>query len=151
MPENGTKSDVFKIELPLRVRTGKTDASKWFILNLNNYRGAHHMLLSKSKDNYCSVVETALDIAKWPEVSQSGPLVAFWTLFPPTRTRLDLENPLPIISKFTMDALVTFKVIPDDDYKTIRKVIYDIGTVDKENPRAVLELIPFHSVTIKKG
>lgn len=134
----------FIIELPLRVRTGKTDASKWFILNLNNYRGAHHMLLSKSKDNYHSVVEEALIRAEWPEAPQDVPIVAQWTLYPPTRTRLDLENPLPIISKFTMDALVTFKVIPDDDYKVIRRVIYDIGTVDKENPRAVLELLPLY-------
>lgn len=128
----------------MRVRTGKTEASKTFILNLNNYRGAHHMVLSHSKNNYHEVVEAALNDAGWPDETIEGPLEAVWTLYPPTRTRMDLENPLPIISKFTMDALVTFKIIHDDDYKIIRRVVYNFGEVDKVNPRATLELRPFH-------
>ena len=139
-----SKSTLFEITLPLRVRTGKTEASKSFILNLNNYRGCHHMVLSHAKNNYHSVVEEALDLVGWPENTLTGPFTAVWTLYPPTKTRMDLENPLPIISKFTMDALVTFKIIPDDDYKVIRRVIYDIGEVDKINPRATLRLESFH-------
>jgi len=104
------------------------------------------MVLSHAKNNYHEVVEVALDEAGWPAICTntfSGPFEARWTLYPPTRTRMDLENPLPIISKFTMDALVTFKIIPDDDYKIIRRVVYEIGNVDKENPRATLELVPY--------
>lgn len=130
----------FKIDLPLRVRTGKTEKSKFFILNLNNYRNEHHMALAKAKDNYHHVVKEALGHQK---LTGDPPYLAHWTLYPPTKTRMDLENPLPIISKFTMDALVTFGVLPDDDYKIIKRVCYTIGAVDKYNPRAVLELIPY--------
>lgn len=136
----------FIIELPLRVRTGKTEDSKYFILNLNNYRGEHHMVLSKSKANYHEVVKKILESMGWPKKQLlSGtkpPYQATWTLYKPTRTRMDLENPLPIISKFTMDALVTCGIIPDDDDTIIRRVVYEPGGVDKYNPRAVLEITP---------
>ena len=115
-------------------------------MNLNNYRNEHHMALAKAKSNLHHIVEDLLKAQGWPHKQFLGntkpPYQAVWTLYPMTKTRMDLENPLPIISKFTMDALVTFGVIPDDDYKVIRQVVYNIGEVDKENPRAVLEITP---------
>lgn len=137
---------MLRLELPLRVRTGKTDESKWFILNLNNYRNEHHMCLSKAKHNYHEVVRDLLIELGWPKkrllLGTKPPYRATWTLYKPTRTRMDLENPLPIISKFTMDALVTYGVLEDDDDKTIAQVVYNPGGVDKLHPRAVLEITP---------
>lgn len=134
------------LELPLRVHTGKTEASKYFIMNLNNYRNEHHMALAKAKSNMHEVVKKLLEAQGWPQKKflrgANPPYMASWTLYPPTKTRMDLENPLPIISKFTMDALVTFGIIPDDDYKVINSVFYTIGEVDRDNPRAVLEITP---------
>lgn len=136
----------FLIELPLRVRTGKTEGSKYFILNLNNYRGEHHMVLSKAKHNYHLVVKEILQSMGWPKkrflVGTKPPYRATWTLYKPTKTRMDLENPLPIISKFAMDALVTLGVLPDDNDEVIAEVVYRPGGKDKNNPRAVLEITP---------
>jgi len=40
---------------PLKVWRGKTKprkAKQWFILNLNNYRNAHYLVLNRTKINY---------------------------------------------------------------------------------------------------
>lgn len=136
----------FKIELPLRVHLGKTDASKHFILNLNNYRGEHHMVLSKAKHQYHQVVKEILESMGWPKKrfleGTNPPYRATWTLYKPTNTRMDLENPLPIISKFTMDALVACGILDDDNDEIIAEVVYRPGGKDRLNPRAVLEITP---------
>jgi hypothetical protein len=49
---------------------------------------------------------------------------------------------LPIIQKFTDDALIELKVISDDSWKVIKAIDYRFGAIDKENPHAELEI--FH-------
>jgi hypothetical protein len=45
---------------------------------------------------------------------------------------------LPIIQKFTDDALIELGVIPDDNFKVVRQINYNFGQVDKGNARAEL-------------
>lgn len=45
-----------KLTLPLRVKSGKKD----FILNLNNYRNAHHFTLNNAKMKYTALVVAML-------------------------------------------------------------------------------------------
>lgn len=140
----------FKIDLPLRVHTGKTDASKYFIMNLNNYRNEHFMALSAAKRNMHQVVQDILKSMGWPNrkflIGTKPPYRATWVLYKPTKTRMDLENPLPIISKFVMDALVAHGILEDDNDEIIAEVVYRPGGVDKFNPRAVLEITPLLKV-----
>lgn len=132
-----TNSPMAVIRLPLyvdlpRVRT----ADKRFILNLNNYRNAHYHILNDAKVRYKDAVAMSCSgITILP-----GPYLFAYRLFPGDRRLCDIANVLPIVQKFTDDALITLGLIPDDNYKVIREVRYALGGVDRDNPRAELEV-----------
>jgi hypothetical protein len=116
----------------------KTKEDKVFILNLKRYRNTHHMTLNQAKANYKEAVEAA---AK--ELGELGPppYKFVYTVYPSSSRAFDLANVLPIIQKFTDDALIELGVISEDNYKIIRSIAYEFGAVDKDNPRAELEII----------
>jgi len=68
------------------------------------------------------------------------PLRFTYTIFPATGRKFDLGNVCSIVQKFTDDALIELGVIKDDSYKVVSEVAYMFGGVDKENPRAELEI-----------
>lgn len=126
-----------KIILPLYVHTTKSETQKGkFILNLNNYRNTYFIKLNKAKVNYEKLVRKVLSKAKYKEVELE------YTYFAKTRRKIDVSNPCSIIDKFTCDALTKAKFWEDDDIRTIKKVSYIWGGVDKENPRCELVIIP---------
>lgn len=126
-----------KIILPLYVHTTKSETKKGkFILNLNNYRNTYFIKLNKAKVNYEKLVRKVLSKAKYKEVELE------YTYFAKTRRKIDVSNPCSIIDKFTCDALTKAKFWEDDDIRTIKKVSYIWGGVDKENPRCELVIIP---------
>ena|SRR3990167_7689083 len=122
------------LKLPLSVPVSR---NKTFILNLNNYRNAHFQVLDKAKKLYVDEVRAALPS---PVEKFTGQVELTYTLFQPTNRRVDISNPLSVIDKFTCDALTSLGVIPDDSAKYIPVVIKVWGGVDKENPRAELEI-----------
>jgi hypothetical protein len=63
-----------------------------------------------------------------------------YTVFPANNRKFDLANVLPIVQKFTDDALIELGIIDDDSYKVIRAIDYRFGHVDKDNPRCELEI-----------
>ena len=128
-----------KIVLPLEVslpRKNKDD--KVFHLNLNIYRNSHHHILNQAKNLWYDVVAKGII---HNEIPSSPPYRFTYTVFPGTNRKFDLANVLPIIQKFTDDALIEYGIISDDSYKVISEIIYKFGGVDKENPRAELEII----------
>jgi Holliday junction resolvase RusA-like endonuclease len=58
------------------------------------------------------------------------------TLFAPDKRKADLTNKVESI----MDLLVDNKIIEDDNWFVIENIHIVFGGVDKENPRAVIEL-----------
>lgn len=58
----------------------------------------------------------------------------------------DLTNALVIIDKFTQDCLVNFRIIPGDNTNIVKKAMFEYGGIDRRNPRAMLEILPY-----KKG
>ena len=128
---------MFTLNLPLFIYTTKSKTKKTkYILNLNNYRNAHFRKNALAKVMYKEEVSKLLHDKK---IDLGKPPYKFtYTLYPKTRRRTDVSNPLSIIDKFTCDALVELGVIPDDSYEYINEVVYKIGHVDKENPRAEL-------------
>lgn len=139
-----------KIILPLSViLPRKTKADKVFMLNLNVYRNAHHMILNQTKIAWKDIVSSAL--AHW--IAGSGttelnslrekPLCFTYTIYPGSGRKFDIGNVCSIIQKFTDDALIELGVIKDDNYKIIREVIYRVGYMDKERPRAELDIKSF--------
>ena len=119
--------------LPLSVKQSK---KKNFILNLNNYRNAHHCILSNTKLNYKELILPLI-----PHGYHFDKPVKFtYTYFHGNKRRVDVSNPCSIIDKFVSDVLVDRGVLPDDNTDHLKRVEYVWGGVDKDNPRCELEI-----------
>lgn len=128
-----------KIILPLEVVIPrKTKDDKRVALNLNIYRNLHHMTLNQAKIAMKDCVRVALPIM--PANVEPPPYRFTYTIFPKTGRALDLGNVGSIVQKFTDDALVELGIIKDDNHKIVSEVMYKFGGVDKDNPRAELQI-----------
>lgn len=110
---------------------------KRFALNLNVYRNAHYMVLSKAKVNFHS--EMKPQIINMP--TQDAPISIEYTLFSKTKRLCDVANVCSIVDKFLCDALVTCGIICDDNYEHLTSVKYSWGGIDKDNPRIEAKII----------
>ena len=63
-----------------------------------------------------------------------------YTLFPKTKRLCDVANICCIHDKFFADTLTKGLKIKDDNYIFLPKVKFEIGEVDKENPRVEIVL-----------
>lgn len=136
-----------KIILPLSVTLPrKTKADKVFTLNLNIYRNTHHMTLNQAKAAWKDVVSNSAPVVTDENIgifsNQNTRYHFIYTVFPANNRKFDLANVLPIVQKFTDDALIELGVISDDSYKIIPAIDYRFGKIDKENPRVELEIKP---------
>jgi len=128
-----------KLSLPLfAVLPRKTKADKKVYLNLNVFKTLHHRTIADAKIRYKESVREALFLCEDRDRYGSDRVRASYTLFPASKRRIDLQNVLPVVAKFTEDALVCLGVLDDDDSKVIAEVVYRFGAVDKSNPRAEL-------------
>lgn len=136
-----TETSKVVLSLPLEVTYYKAKTSrgkdKKFILNLNNYRNAHHRILSLAKVAYSNLIKSLV-----PEGIQVDRCRLRYIYYPKTRRRYDVSNPCSVIDKFVCDTLTELGVWPDDSSEFVRGVAYIPGEVDKENPRCELEIIP---------
>ena len=128
-----------KINLPLFVMIPrKTKEDKKVILNMNVYRNLHHMTNNQAKAIFKEHLQmTRHNRDRMPQ----APYRFTYTLFQQSGRATDVANVLSIVDKFTCDALVELKVIPDDNHKILQEVVYRYGGIDKDNPRAELEII----------
>lgn len=130
------------ISLPLTITIPrKTKEDKVFALNLNIYRNAHHMILNEAKVRWKDIVKHA--VLQNPDAwfnSPVGPFHFTYTIYPGNKRAFDEANVLPIIEKFTDDALIELGVIKDDNYKIVRAIDYRFGDIDKDNPRCELTI-----------
>lgn len=113
-------------DVPLRVRVSK---KKFFILNLNNYRNAHHRVLSTAKNNFTDIIVSMGLRDKFQKIR------VVYKIYPATNRNYDGMNVISVIDKFTMDALVKVGVIPDDNIKHVVCPLWEPMPPDKENPR----------------
>ncbi len=130
----GARSSI-KIVSPLRV---PVSCNKFFLLNTNNYRNAHHRVLSTSKTVYKQVMQE--EVSKVPVMARGCSLV--YTLYPKTRRKMDLDNGCAIICKYFNDCLVTSGKLPDDNIKYIQSIDFRYGRVDKHFPRVEILITP---------
>ena len=120
-----------KLILPLHVQVSK---KKKFILNLNNYRNAHHFTLNKAKTIYHQLVKEQLigqERFHW--------LQLHYKIYRKDKRKYDGNNVVCIVDKFLMDALVEYKVISDDDINHVGYYTWEHCGVDKDNPRVEVE------------
>lgn len=80
------------------------------------------------------------------KVSLLEPIVHYpiglkYTLYLPRRGT-DLMNVGSVVDKFFCDCLVKAGIIPDDNCEYLNSVRFYFGGWDKENPRAIVEIIP---------
>jgi len=127
-----------KLSLPLFVDLPRKKGNKRFYLGLNPYRNTHFQILNHAKELYKHQVLLATMEIK--EKLPPPPYLFEYTIYPGTGRKFDLANVLPIVQKFTDDALIHFGIIFDDSYKVIHAINYRFGGVDKDNPRAELSI-----------
>ena len=136
-----------KLILPLSVTMPrKTKADRIWVLNLNSYRNTYFQILNKAKAMYKPLVEKEIIRLGTCEPSEQDRLINppfhfVYTIYPATGRKFDLANVLPIIQKFTDDALIEMEIISDDSWKVIKAIDYRFGATDKENPRCELEIL----------
>ena len=127
---------MWTITLPLRVMIGKT---KFFTLNLNQYRNEQFFNLNKSKIEYKRLITPLLkDIPKLKGCTLE------YVLFPGSRTLCDVANVCSIHDKYFSDALVEAGKLEDDNYNFVPETHYRFGQIDKINPRVEVTITPMN-------
>lgn len=122
----------FTFSVPLRVKVSK---KKYFILNLNNYRNAHHRVTNTAKRNFHDIVyNLGLPRVRYDKIHVR------YKIYPPTNRLYDGNNVISIIDKFLMDALVNLSVVPDDNIKHVICPYWEHSGKDKDNPRVEVEV-----------
>jgi Holliday junction resolvase RusA-like endonuclease len=133
---------MIKITLPLKVmlskKSRKTGKPRYFILNLNAYRNAHHLQLTQAKNKYADIVKLLLSEIEPAIIKFTGPVKLTYTYFAARDNILDTNNPVSIIDKFTCDALTDAGVWDDDNNKVVVRTIFQYGGHDPANPRCEL-------------
>lgn len=129
------------LNLPLFVTMPrKKGPGKRWSLNLNEYRNAKHFTLNDAKKAYKNCVWDAYVVGNRQGLMIEPPLRLTYTIYPKTNRAFDVANIASVIDKFASDALVAFKVLPDDNFRYLPEVVYRFGGVDRENPRCELEI-----------
>ena len=122
----------YKLDAPLRVPVSK---SKFFSLNLNQYRNAHYFTLNNAKKEFKSQMEK--------QITALPSLVQVWIvyeLYLPSKRKADTSNICSIVDKFFCDALVELGKLPEDNYEHVIECLYRFGGVDTKNPRCEITI-----------
>ena len=119
--------------IPLRLWKSK---KKLCSLNLNNFRNLHYQANNKMKHQMHSIMQEKCRGLGKPEL----PVELIYTFYRKDKRNVDLNNIGAVVDKFATDGLVLAGVLPDDSVKFIKKISYIDGGIDKQNPRAMLEI-----------
>lgn len=123
-----------KFDMPLKV---KVSSKKFFILNLNNYRNAHHRVLSTAKRNYQDIFFNT-ELPDWRTYNK---VKLHYIIYPSSKRKFDLLNVISIHDKFIMDAIVKRGMLPDDCIKHVPEMpTAEVKPVDKLNPRIEIHI-----------
>lgn len=125
---------MWKLSLPLTIPVSK---NRSLLLNLNVYRNAHYQSLDKAKKLFKELVKPQLEqLPKFDRVHLR------YTLYPKTKRLCDIANICSIVDKFFSDALVETRHLEDDNYTFVEGISFFFGSVDSENPRVDVEILP---------
>lgn len=125
---------MWKLSLPLTIPVSK---NRSLLLNLNVYRNAHYQSLDKAKKLFKEFIKSQLEpLPKFDRVHLR------YTLYPKTKRLCDIANICSIVDKFFSDALVETGHLEDDNYNFVQGVSFFFGSVDSENPRVDVEILP---------
>ena len=68
------------------------------------------------------------------------PVELIYTIYRPNKRKVDISNIGSIVDKFVADGLVLAGILPDDNVNFVKKTSYIDGGIDRQNPRAMLEI-----------
>ncbi|MDR1114173.1 MAG: hypothetical protein LBL50_03690 [Candidatus Margulisbacteria bacterium] len=68
--------------------------------------------------------------------------VVSYEFFAPDRRRRDLLNVIAVVDKFALDALVSARILPDDNVYRVEYGIIRFAGIDKEKPRVDMNIRP---------
>ena len=127
-----------KFSVPIFFNKCKTKKSNWF-LNLNNYTQASKNTSYRNslKQKYSEIVKPLISHLK----PIDGQVKIIYTIYRHDNRKFDISNVGSIVDKFVCDVLVKSKILADDNYDIVKSVEYIWGGVDKDNPRADVEVI----------
>lgn len=97
---------------------------------MNWYRNAMYMVSNQVKIQYKAMVKDQM-----AGVVMETPITVTYQVFKPTKRRLDKMNVISITSKFILDAMSEFGVIPDDNDDYVKDEMLKPTVHDKGNER----------------
>lgn len=121
--------------LPIEIKQSK---KKMFKCNLNVYRNTHYRTLNTVKNNYKDIFWMLYGDCP---VEPSKLCRLHYTIYFRDNRAADLMNVGAVVDKFASDCLTEFGYIEDDNRRILKKVSFEDGGIDRENPRAELILI----------
>ena len=133
---------MYTISVPIRVQVSN---KKWFSLNLNQYRNAHHFTLSKAKNVFHEIVKPLLG-----SIPPLGKVDLVYELFVGNHQECDTSNICSIVDKFFSDVLVNCQKIEDDNFKVVLSAVYRYGGFDKGNPHVRVTIKPVGPAGLQK-
>ena len=130
-----TKLTELVVECPFAIHIPrKTKADKRYPLNMNHYRNAHFHENASAKKIFTGMVAEQLK-GKVLQV----PVDVTYKVYKPTARRLDKMNVASITSKFLLDAMSEFGVIPDDNDDFVKDELIRDSVKDKDHPRVMVK------------
>jgi Holliday junction resolvase RusA-like endonuclease len=96
--------------------------------SLNDYRNAHHYKLNKIKQFWSLIVQNTVIIKRIKSIKRCN--IHFEFNFK-TNTRRDADNLVATV-KFILDALVTAKILADDNFSIVEKLQITKGDHKKD-------------------
>ena len=122
------------LNLPLRIRN-RVKTESYFYLNMNEYRNASFHELSDMKIKFAEMVKDQIALCPqfdWVEFR--------YVLFPGSAREMDTNNICSIVDKFFCDAFVKAGKLFDDNYKYLRRSVFEFGEIDRKHPRVELHI-----------
>jgi hypothetical protein len=121
--------------IPIKLPKNKS-AFQW--LNLNHFRNNGYHLNNKMKRDFDCIFRGLC--GEIDGVCPDPPVELIYTIYRRDKRRVDLGNIAAIVDKFTSDSLVHCGLLPDDSTDYIKSIKFVDGGVDKQRPRATLEI-----------
>ena len=131
---------MIEFSVPVRVKKSK---NKWFVLNMNEYRNAHHRTLANAKKDYHHLVPIDLIRQQTHNTLIINPIRVHYRYYPNSARLYDRMNIASVLDKFLMDVLVKEEIIKDDNYKLVLFPTFEHGGIEKEARMDVsIEVMP---------
>ena len=124
----------FVIESPLSV---PVSSKKKFMLNMNDYRNAHYQVLNKAKVEYKRMIRD--EILQLPKMDKAT--INYEITLGDNRIH-DGMNICSVTSKFFLDALVEYGILPDDNMRYILHEEWNPHGIEKNNGKVLIYIKP---------